>query len=83
MNYTEEQEIFSYKNWSLIQKEDIQALQDLEDELKSEWLEWKKLEEALQEWAWLQDIIILEWEENGDYEDWDCSLAEAQKEYNK
>jgi len=27
MNYTEEQEIFTYKNWSLIQKEDIQALQ--------------------------------------------------------
>jgi len=83
MAYTTNEEVWSYKNWSLIQREDNSALEDLRNELEEEWLKWDELEEGLKEAAWWQDIIILEFEENWDYRDWKCNQEEAANEYQK
>jgi len=83
MNYTKQETVFSYKNWDLVQKEDIEALEDLRQEMIKEWLEWEELEEELIDWAWGQEIIILTWEENWDYREWKVEIEEAEEEYQK
>jgi len=83
MNYTEQETIFTYKNWDLIQKEDIDKIQELREELEEEWLEGTELEEELTQYAHDTEAIILTWEENWDDSEWECELKNAQKEYQK
>ena len=83
MAYTEWEVIFSYKNWNLIQKEDTDKIQELREELEDEGLEGNELEEELTQYAHDVEAIILTWEENWDYSEWECSLEEATEEYQK
>lgn len=87
MNYTQEEVIYNYKNWDLIQKEDIEAMEEIREEIEEEqgeeWLKWEELEEAIRDAYWGGEAIILEWEENSDYRYWECDVQEAKDNYSK